>query len=174
MRSRAGWVVALGAIAASACSPVYDWRTVQLAGGGVSALMPCKPDVQTRKLKVADVPLHMTLQVCTAGDQTWAITSADVSDATHVAALLRALQAAAAANLATETAPLVPFAVPGATPSAASGRMALGGRLPDGRPMNGQMLFFSKGTRVYQASVLGVVLPAEGVENFLASLNAAH
>jgi hypothetical protein len=60
--------------------------------------------------------------------------------------------------------------VPGATPQAASGRARLSGQMPDGRPVQMQVLVFARGTQVFQASVVGGALPDEAVETYFTSI----
>jgi hypothetical protein len=48
--------------------------------------------------------------------------------------------------------------------------MELRGRLPDGRPVLERVAMFSKGTRVYQATMFGAALDAEASETFFGGL----
>jgi hypothetical protein len=42
--------------------------------------------------------------------------------------------------------------------------------MPDGRPLQMQILVFARGTWVFQASALGETVAQEAVDNFLSSL----
>jgi len=83
---------------------------------------------------------------------------------------LEELRRAAAANISSGTATPLPLQVPGATPQAASLRVRLGGRLPDGRPVQMQVALFALGTRVFQATALGERLEPEASETFFGSI----
>jgi hypothetical protein len=165
-------VVALCA-ALAACAPALNWREVRPEGSGAQLLFPCRPDVQERRVALAGPPVRLSLQVCTAADLTWALAHADVADPGRVAPALAALLSGAAANLGAAASAFAAQTVPGATPQAASGRSRLSGKLPDGRPVQMQVLVFAHGTRVFQASVVGGVLPDEAVEAYLTSIRFA-
>jgi len=157
---------------AAACSPTFDWREVRPEGSGATLLMPCKPNSMVRNVRLVGEPVALTLSACSAGGQTWAIASADVGDPTRVTAALDELESAARSNLAGGPAQTLVLAVAGATPNAASRRVQFSGRLGDGTAVQEQVAVFARGTRVFQATVLGPQLPAEGVETFFGSLRA--
>jgi len=156
--------------AAAACSPTLDWRELRLAGSGVTLLLPCRPSAQVRSVQLAGRSVQLSLQACSAGGQTWALAFADVGDPAVLAPALDALRAAAQANLGATDGQTLPLAVPGATPNAASRRVLLNGKLPDGKAVQEQVAVFTHGTLVFQATVLGESLPADGVETFFGSL----
>ena len=63
--ARRWWSGALGASACAlllACSPRYDWRTVQSAEGGYSVDYPGKPTAEARPVIIAGQRLPMTMQ----------------------------------------------------------------------------------------------------------------
>jgi hypothetical protein len=163
-------VCGLAAVLA-ACAPALNWRDVRPEGSGAQLLFPCKPDRHERRVALAGPPVRYTLDVCSAGEQTWALAHADVDDPGRVAPALAALRAGAAANLGLAAAAVTPQAVPGATPQAASGRMHLRGQGSDGQSMQMQALVFARGTQVFQASVVGVALADEAVETYFNSIH---
>ena len=159
----------------TACSPTFDWRDVRPPESGARLLMPCKPAAQDRRISLAGSTVRLTLLACSAGGLTWGLAHADIAEASLVAAALQALRSAAAANLGVATAAGVagaiePLAVPGATPSASAGRSRLAGRKPDGAAVQMELVVFARGTRVFQASVLGERLPPDAVDTFLTSI----
>ncbi len=163
------WTAA-AAVWLAACAPALDWREWRPEGSGLAALMPCKPDNQTREVRLADMPLRLTLHACNAGGVTWALAFADVGDPAKVGAALEDLRTSALRNLqAAESTPL-PLKVDGATPNAASQRLQFSGRMPDGRPVTEQTALFAKGTRVFQAVALGPTLDPEGMATFFDNL----
>jgi hypothetical protein len=172
MRLPRSFALAACALLAGACSPTFDWREVRPEGSGATLLMPCKPNSMVRSVRLAGDTVALTLSACTAGGQTWAIASADIGDPARVTAALDELESAARTNLAGGPAQTLALAVAGATPNPASRRVQFSGRLGDGTVVQEQVAVFARGTRVFQATVLGPQLPAEGVETFFGSLRA--
>ena len=151
-----------------ACAPSLDWRDVRPADSPVQLLMPCKPIVQERGVVLAGQPVRLVLHACSAGGQTWALAMADVNDPARVGAALAALRAAAAANIgAAASGPgPTPLRVPGATPNPGSQRLRLQGKLPDGKAVQTQLVVFTHGTRVFQATAVGEQVPDEAAQTF--------
>ena len=160
------------ALLGAACTPTLDWREVRPEGSGATLLMPCKPNSMKRSVRLAANTLSLALYACSAGGQTWAIASADVGDPARVTAALDELEAAARTNLSAGPVQTLALTVPGATPNPSSRRVQFSGRLGDGTVVQEQLAVFAHGTRVFQATVLGPQLPAEGVETFFGSLRA--
>lgn len=159
------WTLAV-VLAVAACSPVDDWREVRPAGSGALLLFPCKPTSLTRSVVLAGAPVELTLLACAAGPTTYALTHGDVVDPARVSPALQALAASAAANVGAEVAAGEPSAVPGMTPNPQARRWALRGRLPDGTAVAEEVLTFAKGTRVFQATVIGPAPAPEAVRVF--------
>lgn len=163
------WVVA-SAVCLSACAPALNWRETRPAGSGASALFPCKPDGHVRRVTLARTELSMQLTSCTAADSVYALSHVDVGDPVRLTSVLQALQAALADNIGGPVVLLGPQQVPGMTPHRLSQRLALSGNRPDGSLIEAQAVFFTHGTIVYQASVVGHRLDAEAVDTFFAAL----
>ena len=142
-------------MALAACTPALDWRDVMPDGAGLQMQFPCKPNRQSRDIRLAGQRVNLTLHACAAAGLTWGLAVADVVDPALVGPALTELAASAAANLGAAAGATLPLRVVGATPSAAAGRQLLTGKLPDGKSVQMQMAVFTRGTRVYQASVLG-------------------
>jgi hypothetical protein len=157
----------------SACSPALDWREVRPAGSGLVGLLPCRPSVYERSVRLAGPPLPLSLNACSADGLTFALAFADVGDPSRVSAALAELQAAAQANVGASQPETLALAVPGATPNPASARLRLAGLLPDGKAVEEQVAVFSQGTHVFQATVIGPRLPAEVADTFFDGLRLA-
>ena len=56
------------------------------------------------------------------------------------------------------------------TPNTKARRLSLTGTLADGTPVQEHVAVFSRGTRVYQATVIGTALGADGLETFFDAL----
>lgn len=164
---RAAWLLAL---LLSACSPALDWREVRPEDSGVTVMFPCKPTSDSRMVTLAGARVRMVLTACTAGGVTWALAHADMADPARVTPALRSFREATAGNLAGKPSVLAPMAVSGMTPNALAERVRVQGRLPDGEAVTLEGGFFAKGTRVYQATVMGRSVDAEALAVFFENL----
>ena len=77
-RAAAPVAAALGV--AAGCAPDLNWREVRPVGTTLVALLPCKPDRQTRAIPLAGAEVSMEVLGCSAGGTTWAVATADVGD----------------------------------------------------------------------------------------------
>ena len=170
--ARAALIAALTAagLALTACSPALDWRNVRPEGSGLLLQMPCRPGAVERTLALDGGPQRVVLHSCPADGLLWGLATADLGDPARVAPALQAWRDAAAANIAAAPAEAVALQVPGATPSVASGRLRLQGRRPDGAAVQMQLALFTRGTLVFQATVLGPQVPDEAADPFFDSL----
>jgi len=159
--------------ALAACTPSLDWREVRPVGAGVLALFPCRPAQDVRVVALAGSPLTMNLQSCQAAGATFALSVTDAQDPARVAATLDALRVAAAGNLGGTPVVAAAVAVSGMTPNPLAQRVRVDGRFPDGTQVHQELLFFVKGTVVYQATVLGARVDASAVDTFFEGLKLA-
>lgn len=150
------------------CTPALDWRETRAAGDGMVVLLPCKPERQVRELPLAGAPVAMELLACEADGSTWALTSADLGEAARVAPALEALRAARTRSLAGRE--LVAAPQPLRVASGEALRITVEGHRPDGSAVTEQSLLFARGTRVYQATVLGGMPTPEVLEMFFGGL----
>lgn len=169
MRRLMSCATLLGAVLA-ACSPALDWREVRPESGGVQALFPCQPKSQSRQAMLAGAAVPMTLLSCEAEGATFALTHAELGDPARVADALAGMRSALVANLGGGESRAVAFALPGMTPNPQAVRIWVEGRLPDGTPVKEQAALFVRGTRVYQAAVLGAGLDDAAAGIFFESL----
>jgi hypothetical protein len=162
----AGLVFAL-----AACSPELDWRELRPPESGAELMVPCKPHGLMRPVVLAGQAVNLVLHACSAGGQTWGLAFAEVADPAHMGATLDALRSTAMANIgATAPGQASPLAVPGATPNPSSGRIRLSGHLPTGEAVQMEVAVFSRGTKAFQATVLGARLADEQAQTFFASI----
>lgn len=163
------WLAA-ATLTLAACSPALDWRQVRPDDTGVEAMFPCKPLSHARTVPLSGQPTRMLLHACTAGSLTFALTAAQLEDPARVGRALGEMRAAATANLDGTEVVLGPMQVPGMTPNPQALRLSVRGQRPDGTALAQEVGLFTKGTRVYQASVIGTRLPEEAVETFFAGI----
>lgn len=168
--SRACLVAALGLVA---CSPALNWREIRPEASGLVALFPCKPDRFARTLVLAGGQARMHLVSCSVEGVTYALSYAALDDATRIAPALEQLRDAAAANIGGRLREPAPFAVDGMTPQALAQRWRLQGHAADGAAVQEQIGLFSKGLRIYQATVVGPQLNAEAADIFFGGLKLA-
>lgn len=158
----------------AACSPTEDWREVRPAASGAKALFPCKPVSHARPVLLGGAPVDMTLLACEAGGSTYGLMHGDVVDPARVSTALQALADAAAANLGAPGGAALPWHVEGMTPHPLAGRWRLSGRLPDGSTVDEHLVLFAKGTRVFQATVVGASPAVASADNFFENLSLAQ
>jgi len=171
MSVRAAPAVLAVACAAASCTAVLDWREVRPDGSGLVALFPCKPDSHARRLPLVGVTVEMSLWACSAGGATYAVGFADTGEPQLVARALDELAASAARNIGSKGShAVVPLRVDGMTPNPQAGRLAFAGQRADGQRVEEQLAVFARGTRVYQATIVGARLDVEAVEMFFNAL----
>lgn len=153
-----------------ACAPALDWREVRPAHSGLTALFPCKPVGQARRVVLGTDTVQLELHACKAGAATWAVAIAQLDDPARVNPALLALREAAAMNLSASNVEPLELRIDGATPNPASQRVRCEGRMPDGRPVTAQVAVFAKGTRVFQATAVSATREPEAMETFFANL----
>lgn len=158
------------ALVATGCSPALDWREFQPEGSGIVATFPCKPDRHVRTVKLAVQTVRMEMLACAADDTQFALAFFDLDDPAKVATALDELQGLAAGNLGASERQARRAQVAGMTPHPEAAQLKLQGRQPDGSTLQEEALFFAKGLRVYQATVLGRTLRPGAAETFLAGL----
>lgn len=151
-------------LALCACTPALDWRRVAPEGLGVTAMFPCRPSGRTRDIELGGRRLTMTLHACTAEGITFALSSVDVVDVRVVGDMLAELSASALRNVGSEGALGEPVTVPGMTPQPQALRFRVTGTLPNGDAVVEHMAVFAKGTRLYQAAVVGVQPTPQAVQ----------
>ncbi len=142
-----------------------------MEGSGLVALLPCKPAGHARNLALAGVAVEMTVYACSTRGATYAVGFADVGQPALVTQALDELAAAAARNIDAQVAAMpVPLRIEGMTPNPQAGRRALAGRLSDGRLVEEEVAVFARGTRVFQATMVGAKLDHEAKDMFFGAL----
>ena len=170
MTSRKSWIAALAVATGAACSPVLDWREFVPEGSELSVSFPCRPDRHARAVLVAGARAQMEMLVCSAGGATYALSFLDVADPARVSTVLIELRTAALANVKGAEPDMAPLQIKGMTANDNALRLTIAGRLPDGAAVQEHASFFTRGLRVYQATVIGAAPPPQAVETFFAGL----
>jgi hypothetical protein len=160
---RAAWMLLL---MLGACAPVLDWREVKPEDSAASLMFPCKPTTDARMVSLAGGRVRMQIAACRAGDVTWALAYADVADPVKVTPALAALRESAVGNLKGSATAVGALQIAGMTPNPQAERLRVRGGLPSGEAVTLEAGFFVRGTRVYQATVMGKALDAEALAMF--------
>jgi hypothetical protein len=159
---------------AAACSPTLEWREFVPEGSGLGVTFPCRPDRHARTVAVAGAHARMEMLVCTAGGATYAVSFFDVAEPGRISTALADLRASAVSNVqgqALQGQGRAPLQIKGMTANDNAARLAVAGRLPDGAAVQQQAVFFTRGLRVYQATVIGAALQPRAVEMFFGGLS---
>lgn len=181
----------LAALALVACSPVLNWRQMDLAeADGLRLRFPCKPDRVERSLRLDGVarPVRMAMWSCEAAGATWVLSAMRLDSATEVSPALRAMAASTEGNLAwadrraRQQAPVVKepawqrtdrgaVQVPGMTPNPDARGWRIQVLKPEGasgaEPLTVDAWHFSHGLTVFQAAIWrgGEPLPRQNGED---------
>ena len=156
----------VAALALSACTPTYDWRSVPVPDTQLVTELPCRPARFQRDVTVAGVPLKLFMLSCEAGGVTYGVASADVVDPARVDAVLMALRARAAAAIRSADSTAGALNLSGITPFSGNSSAHLHGQRPDGATVDEAIRVFARGTRVFQASAVGASLPDAALKPF--------
>lgn len=163
------------AAALLACTPAYDWRTIQNNDDAYEVTFPAKPRSDARDIDIAGRPMHMKMQTAEAGDAVFAVGTVDLPNADPATqrAALDFLQQGLARNLNA-----APAARPVQIEVAAGGRLpgaeiALNGTSGDAQNHEARQIrarFIAKGTHAYQVAIVSTKAPpAEQVDQFFSS-----
>ena len=163
-------LVLLMAAGAAGCSPALDWREFVPEGTGLNVGFPCRPDRQARTVVVAGVSVRMQMLACSAGDATFALAFVDALDPAQTGSMLTGLREAAVDNLRGARPQVAPVQIKGMTPNEQAARLSISGTFPDGTAVQEHAVFFVRGLRVYQATVIGARPTPEAVETFIGAL----
>lgn len=180
VRTRAARVLAgLAAMAAMlGCSPAYDWRSTG-AERGYTALLPARPQSQTRTLPLFGQSIELTLTSAETQGQLFAIGDAQLSPALAAPeqreAVLQAFEDALLRKLQGTLTRRAPLHWNG-TPAPEAGRdiEALGQTADGERHLVARLLI--RGERFYELIVIGAPksLPADAIETFLDGFRLAR
>jgi hypothetical protein len=149
---------AVAAVALSACSPTYNWRDYSSTVAPFRIMFPDKPAVHTRSVDLDGLKVDMTMTAAQIDGATFAVGSAEASDADQAEAALAAMKAALVRNIgATIISEKAARAASGAgAKHARSAMIDIEARgMQKGRPMRLVAHFESRDKRFYQVIVMG-------------------
>jgi hypothetical protein len=169
-------------LAIVACTPALNWREVRL--GGLTALLPCKPDQAQRSVRLGTTDIQMDMAGCEAVDALYAISHVQAPDATHAAGLLSEWRAVTLANLratsvqphafklakVTDGAYQLPYGVKVASPNGEWEVLWVQGQRPDAGAVQARLAWFALGADVYHVAVYGAQLGPQTVDMLYSDL----
>lgn len=153
-----------------ACSPSLNWRKVRPETASLSLLLPCKPDRAQRDVPLGGRPTPLSMLGCEAEGATFALAVADIGDASEAAAVLSQWQSLTLAHMQAGTSSLSAIKVQGAAVSPPPVRVVAQGRQADGSPVQGQAVYFVRGSQLFQAVIYAPRISAEAADTFFGSL----
>lgn len=153
-----------------ACTPTYNWRTVELQS--LSLLLPCKPDKAARDVILAQQPLTMHMVGCESGEGMFAVSHVSVHPPTDMPAVLEAWQAEILGNLdgAATTASAPQGWKELKNQFGASHAMGVDGRTADGKPMQARLAWFVRGHDIYHLAVYAPHIQLEMLEPMVSDI----
>ncbi|MGA7813752.1 hypothetical protein [Caballeronia sp.] len=167
------------AAALLACTPAYDWRTIQNNDDAYEITFPSKPRSDARDIEINGQKMHMSMQTAEAGDAVFAVGTVDLpnADGPTRRAAIDFLQRGLAHNLNA-----TPVASPVQIEVAAGGQLAgeeinvkglSNGASADGEKTESHEIsarFVAKGPHVYQVAIVSTKLPPpDQVDQFFSS-----
>ena len=153
----------LAATLLAACNPTYNWRDHASPDGAYKVLFPAKPATFTRPVDLDGLKVEMTMTAAEVEGVTFAVGSATAPDAARAQAALPAMRRALLRNIGVDDAADAPAAKDDLQVDASGSS--------NGRPVQLNGRFVTRGARVFQVIVLGRpgAVPPEQVEQFLTS-----
>ena len=158
------------ACALAGCDPTFNWREVRVEPGGLTAMLPCKPDKGARKVPMAGREVSLDALGCNAGDATFAVLTADIGEPARIGEALDHWKTATLANLHSADAQESPFRPPGALGVRQSVQVAASGQRADGAKVESRAVYFARGSRVFQAVIYANQIKPEIAETFFSGL----
>ncbi|MFM8900408.1 MAG: hypothetical protein ACKOF9_10750 [Burkholderiales bacterium] len=157
-------------LALVACSPTLDWRLTPISGTSLTAFFPCKPDQFSRQISLAGNSERVVLVSCKAAQHTFAVTAVDMQRDERRLQGVTALKSAAQQNFGGFSQTLPPRLIPGAAQTGRADVVTAKLSATPARSLQAQMVFFSHGRWVFQATVMAETLEPDAVVFFFDNL----
>ena len=150
-------MVTLGAVG---CSPSLNWRQVTV--GSIQTMLPCKPDVASRKVDFPSQPLQIHMLACEADGTLFAISYAQVSAPEQASQIVKDWQQAALFKMRSSGHTQLP-------PSTTQTLISADGKRDNGQPFQAQFLWRISGVYIYHWAVYADKIQADSIEPMFAS-----
>ena len=153
-----------------ACSPALNWREVQLAGGELKALLPCRPDQATRRQSLAGYEVDLSMQGCETAGALYAISVAELGVPGSAQPVQAQWQMNLLAGLQAQGANRQPYVFQGAAAVPEPVQLQASGRGAEGQALSVQAVWFVRGTRLYHAALYAERITPEMSEPFFSGM----
>lgn len=153
-----------------ACSPALNWREVRAEAGDLTVLLPCKPDRASKSVPLGGEATRLLIMGCEAAGALFAVSVADLGDTSRAAEVLAQWQALTLAHIRAAQPQQLAAPLAGADLQPPPVLLVAQGTHPDGQPVQGQWLFFSRGSLVFQVAIYAPRIVPEAAETFFASV----
>jgi hypothetical protein len=166
---RAGALALAAALALSACSPTYNWREVRGQDAPFVVLLPGKPATHAREIDLNGLRVTMSMTATEVDGVTFAVGSVQVPEQAAVQPALSAMQTALLRNI--DGTVRQEKSLPASVGTIAPVEIEARGTARNGQPILLFARFTARGTRVYQAIVVGneKSVSPEAVDTFMTS-----
>lgn len=162
--------VALLAAAATGCSPTFNWREVRAEPSPLMAMLPCKPEQDSRRVPMAGRDVDLAVVGCDTGGATFAVMHARLPEPARAEEVLGQWNRATLANMKAESSRSWAFVPAGGLALPGSQRVSAQGRRPDGSPVRGEAAYFARGAFVFHAVVYAAEPTADMLQPFFDGL----
>jgi hypothetical protein len=153
------------------CSPTFNWREVRQDGAPINMMLPCKPDMGQRELPLIQGQSHMVQMVgCKTGGYTFAIAWADVRQPSLANAALMAWRSATLDQLHVRTRTDSPVNISGVGTQHPTTLIRVAGATTKGEQVAMEGVWFTKGSYVFQAMIVGDKAADQVTEPFFSGL----
>jgi hypothetical protein len=142
------------------CSPVLNWREIQL--DRLVVFLPCKPDRAARDVEIAGKGVSIEMAGCEADGALFAASHIRTGDAAQAQALLQSWQAATFANMRADK----PIAIPpdGQPELPSVHHWSASGTRANGEPVQARLSWWVSGADVFHVAVYAGRLRNEHTE----------
>lgn len=153
-----------------ACSPALNWRQVRIDSASVALLLPCKPDRAEKTVPLGGRPTVLSMVGCEAQGTTFALSVVDLGEAAQTAAVLAQWQTLTLSHMRAGSPESLPIKIAGASAVPAPLRVRAHGQQADGRSIEGQAVYFARGSQLYQAVVYAPRIAPDAADTFFSSI----
>jgi hypothetical protein len=169
-----GLVIA-SVVGLAACSPTFNWREAHWSQDtALTVMLPCKPDLASRPMRVGDQTLTMRMMGCEAGGALFAVAVVSVIDTPHAIEVQRQWQQAMLGNMQADVSPSrlkqEGLVFRGASEQPHPMRIQAQGKRHNGQALSAQALWFARGGQLYHAAIYAEQLDAEVAQTFFEGL----
>ncbi|MEY4883197.1 MAG: hypothetical protein RIS34_1051 [Pseudomonadota bacterium] len=168
------WGVVCLTACLGACSPTFNWREIRLEPAALLVMLPCKPDQGTRQVTLAAQNLSLHMIGCVVDGATFAVSYADLADASQAAPVLAQWKTAMLGTMRATQIREVPIAIKGVDAAPAvepvSRQVQAQGTQADGQAVVAHGVWFAKNRQVFHAVVYGDRVSPDVLEAFFSGL----